>query len=76
MTNENYLKEHICPICHIGILEPHPETIKWNKCPICGYSAKEPKEENIKNWRMLDNENKSTEVKIGVPTRDTNGRKL
>lgn len=46
---EEYLKKHICPICHVAILEPHPEEkfkYKYFKCCICGFTK-----EIIKNVR-------------------------
>jgi ssDNA-binding Zn-finger/Zn-ribbon topoisomerase 1 len=42
MSYEDYLKKHICPECHAGILEPHPEETKnfagYVKCPICSFT--------------------------------------
>lgn len=38
MSYEEFLKTHICPDCHCGILFQHPELHAWVKCPICGFS--------------------------------------
>lgn len=42
MTYTKFLKEHICPVCHVAILEPHPEEKKnfegYVKCKICGFT--------------------------------------
>jgi DNA-directed RNA polymerase subunit RPC12/RpoP len=42
--NEPYLKEYICPNCHAGMLQDHPEENFANnnyvKCNICGFVKK------------------------------------
>ena len=48
-TTEEFLEQHICPECHVAILEPHPEEhlmdLGYIKCPLCGFGKlieKEP----------------------------------
>jgi rubredoxin len=36
---EDALAQYVCPSCHVGSLEPHPEAREWVKCVFCGYSA-------------------------------------
>jgi ssDNA-binding Zn-finger/Zn-ribbon topoisomerase 1 len=41
-SREEFLKDHLCPNCHVGILESHPEeklmVADFYKCPICGFT--------------------------------------
>lgn len=41
MSNEKYLKDHICPHCHAGIMEQFQDYVRaangWIKCGICGF---------------------------------------
>lgn len=40
--NLQYLKDHICSVCHVAIMEPHPEeqfkNLGYIKCPVCGFT--------------------------------------
>lgn len=36
---EEALAQYICPKCHVGTFEPHPEMRCWVKCEFCGFSA-------------------------------------
>jgi NAD-dependent SIR2 family protein deacetylase len=43
-----FLETHICPECHVAILEEHPqEELKnqgFKKCPVCGFTKQIKKE--------------------------------
>lgn len=40
MSYEKALKDFLCTVCSVAVLQPHPEEKKRNegfyKCPICG----------------------------------------
>lgn len=36
---EDALAKYVCPHCHVGTFEPHPELREWVKCKFCGYSS-------------------------------------
>lgn len=48
MVKEADLKEKICEICHVAMLEPHPDKYQWFRCPVCGFQKEIKKEPKIK----------------------------
>lgn len=42
MGYEKYLKNYLCPHCHIGFLVPHPESRIYLKCPFCAFTKEAP----------------------------------
>lgn len=52
-NSEDYLKDHICDVCHVAMMADHPELEKaqlgFIKCPLCGNTKKLEKNISLVN---------------------------
>ena len=48
--NEPFLKDYICEVCHVAILQDHPEekfqVLNYKKCNTCGFVKQLPVKNN------------------------------
>lgn len=52
MDSEEFLRDALCTVCHVTVMEPHPELSGWYKCQLCGFSKKNSRPEPM--YKIID----------------------